>query len=109
MEKIDQIKELATLAQIKADILKSRLAKARNAERLIRQSIEALNDRPRFQPESCEEGRALHRAEHWASRKRRELMAELALQRARSQPLKEETSRAMAREAVLEHLSKRHR
>lgn len=105
MERVKQLKTLGALARIKADVLRAKLARARQAERETEQALKALEMHPEFTPASREEGASIQASARWRQQRRVTLRAQLALQRAQSQPLKEEASRAMAREAVIKRLS----
>lgn len=85
--------------------MRARLARARQAELETEKALKALSTSPDFAPTTPQEGAAIVASARWRQQRREVLRSQLALQRAESQPLKEETSRAMAREAVLKRLS----
>ena len=102
MADLKRLQGLQRLSQMHADLAMTTLARARVQEELIEAHLRGLANTPTFPPNSPFEAQAATKALAWRKKKKRALMTALAEERARTQPLKEETAFKIARANALQ-------
>lgn len=105
MENIAKLIALRRLTDMSSDIATARLARAMVEEHALLRQLKDLEVPFDFIPVTIEEAQAFARAQRWRRMKRLELNAAMAKCRAKTQPLKEEAARMVARANVMQRLS----